>query len=414
MSLSIQVRDISQYHELWVKFALAFFGLALWHKPSAIAAGSLLILIWIQCGGLLQLRSVIKNSLSLALLFLCGVLLLGLLWSDYPNTGRFRWDKYLGLLIFIPYLSLLNKGRLFWAGGGVVIGYLGILLIGTYYQFYLGLPGIPPLKMVYLHFSMVIGVGVIAAIYWAIMSENRKVVILVSVAAAFLLLIQFHLNGRGPLFATIVTIYFIFFLLYRRKIKQMVVMMALATILIGIFVSTSSTFKGRFSEAQRNVEFFMDGGQGGNMTSIGERIAYLRMGAYIIKQQPFFGHGTGMARKAFEENVEKYEEGRYKDVLNYSHSHSLHYHNDLIEMGVYLGLLGISTYLFLLWSWFQSLRVHGLPILGATMVFFVFMAGLTDVILIYGQIPSLLLAITAIAIVWQREYGNLGKENHLK
>jgi O-antigen ligase len=79
-------------------------------------------------------------------------------------------------------------------------------------------------------------------------------------------------------------------------------------------------------------------------------------------------------------------------------------------MGVHLGLLGISAFLFLLWGWFQSLRVRGLAVLGATLVCFIFMAGLTDVILIYGQIPLLLLAITAIWIIWQKEYGNLSRE----
>jgi O-antigen ligase len=114
-----------------------------------------------------------------------------------------------------------------------------------------------------------------------------------------------------------------------------------------------------------------------------------------------------MAQKSFGEIAESYQEGRFKSVAD---MHHLHFHNDLIEMGVHLGLLGISAYLFLLWGWFQSLRVRGLTILGTTLVCFIFMAGLTDVILIYGQIPSLLLVITAIAITWQREYGNLTRE----
>jgi O-antigen ligase len=90
--------------------------------------------------------------------------------------------------------------------------------------------------------------------------------------------------------------------------------------------------------------------------------------------------------------------------------HNLHYHNDLIEMGVYLGVLGIAAYILLLWGWFQSFRVCGLDVLGATLISFIFLAGLSDEILIYGQIPSLLLVITAIAIVWQREHGNLARE----
>ena len=124
------VQSINDWRDSAVKFALFIFGVVLWHRGSAIAAGSLLILVWILCGGLLQIKSVIKEPLAVAILSLCGVLLLGILWSNWPNSGRFRWDKYLALMIFIPYLSLLNKGRLFWAVGGVAIGYLGILLVG--------------------------------------------------------------------------------------------------------------------------------------------------------------------------------------------------------------------------------------------------------------------------------------------
>jgi O-antigen ligase len=399
------VQSINDWRDSAAKFALFIFGVVLWHKGSAIAAGSFLILVWILCGGLLQLRSIIKEPLAVAILSFCGVLLLGILWSDWPNSGRFRWDRYLALMIFIPYLSLLNKDRLFWAVGGVVIGYLGILLVGLYYQFLLGVSGIPPLKMAYLHFSLGIGVGILLAIYWAGISENRRVAILMSVVASFLLFIQFNLNGRGPLLATCATIILLLFLLHRHQLKKLLGILAVVTIMMGTFAYHSSAIQDRLSRIEIEL---VQSEQGMNNTSTGERRAFYEIGLNAISQRPWFGHGTGMAQKSFAELADTYQGGRFKDLTNYHH---LHFHNDLIEMGVYLGLLGISAYLFLLWGWFQSLRVRGLTILGATLVCFIFMAGLTDVILIYGQIPSLFLAITAIGIVWQREYGNLTREN---
>ena len=79
----------------------------------------------------------------------------------------------------------------------------------------------------------------------------------------------------------------------------------------------------------------------------------------------------------------------------------MHYHNDMIEMGVYLGALGLLAYVFLLWGWFQTLRAHKLTTLGIALVCLIFLAGLTDAIFIYSQIPSLLLVVTAIAIGWK-------------
>ena len=395
------VQSINDWRDLSAKAALFIFGVVLWHKAAGIAAGSLLILVWILCGGLLQIKSVIKEPLVVAILSLCGVLLLGILWSDWPNSGRFRWDKYLALMLFIPYLSLLNKDRLAWAVGGLVIGYLGMLLMGLYYQFFLGVPGIPPLKMAYLHYSMGIGVGVLLAIYWAGISESRGVVMLMSVVAASLLFIQFSLNGRGPLLATSTSYILLIFLLYRHQPKKLLSNLAVVVVLMGTFTYHNSNFQSRLS--QINTEL-VQSEQGEIQTNVGLRRAFYEIGLNAILQRPWFGHGTGMAQKVFAGTAEVYEGGRFKDGAS---SYHLHYHNDLIEMGVFLGLLGISAYLFLLWGWFQSLRMRGLTVLGATLVCFIFMAGLTDVILIYGQIPSLLLAITAIAITWQRAYGNL-------
>jgi O-antigen ligase len=258
--------------------------------------------------------------------------------------------------------------------------------------------------MAYLHLSLGIGVGILLAIYWAGISENRRVVILMSVVAASLLFIQFNLNGRGPLLATCATIILLLFLLHRHQFKKLLGILAVVTVMMGTFAYHSSAFQSRFSLIQTEL---VQSEQGENNSSTGERRALYEIGINAISQRPWFGHGTGMAQKSFGEIAESYQEGRFKSVAD---MHHLHFHNDLIEMGVHLGLLGISAYLFLLWGWFQSLRVRGLTILGTTLVCFIFMAGLTDVILIYGQIPSLLLVITAIAITWQREYGNLTRE----
>ena len=229
-------------------------------------------------------------------------------------------------------------------------------------------------------------------------------VILMSVVASFLLLIQFNLNGRGPLLATCSSTILLLFLLHRHQLKKLPGILTVVIVMMGAFAYHSSAFQARFSTIETEL---VKSEQGDNQTSVGYRRAFYEVGLNAIAQRPWFGYGTGMAQKAFAENAEVYQGGRFKDAASF---YNLHYHNDLIEMGVYLGLLGISAYLLLLWGWFQSLRARGLTVLGATLVCFIFMAGLTDVILIWGQIPSLLLAITAIAITWQREYGNLTRE----
>ena len=172
--------------------------------------------------------------------------------------------------------------------------------------------------------------------------------------------------------------------------------MAAMIIVIGVFTYSSHNFHERVSEAQSDISLIQQETYG---TSGGYRLAMWDVGLHAITQRPWFGYGTGMAASAFKQTAKTYKEGRYKSLANYQKN--MHYHNDMIEMGVYLGALGLLAYVFLLWGWFQTLRAHKLTTLGIALVCLIFLAGLTDVIFIYSQIPSLLLVVTAIAIGWK-------------
>lgn len=49
-------------------------------------------------------------------------------------------------------------------------------------------------------------------------------------------------------------------------------------------------------------------------------------------------------------------------------------------------------------GWFQTLWMRKLGALGATLVCFIFLGGITDTFLFYQQITFMLLALTAIVI----------------
>jgi O-antigen ligase len=168
-------------------------------------------------------------------------------------------------------------------------------------------------------------------------------------------------------------------------------------IIIGAFAYNSNNFHERISQFQGDIELIQQENYG---TSGGYRFAVWDVGLHAITQRPWFGYGTGTSASTFEQIAKTYKGGRYKSLGNYQKN--LQYHNDLIQMGVYLGALGLLAYTFLLWGWFQTLRAHRLTTLGIALVCFIFLAGLTDVIFIYSQIPSLLLVITAIAIFWKK------------
>ncbi|SCY25367.1 O-antigen ligase [Nitrosospira sp. Nl5] len=381
------------------KSALLFFGIALWSKGLSLYAYYLLTLAWILDGGLGRYRETIKEPFILAMLILCVIVALGIFWSDHPKLGVKVWKKYSALLIFIPYLSLLDKGRLPWAMSGLFIGYFGILLAGVYQWRAVGSQGIRALDITYVDFSATLGIGVILALYLAGKRDNKKARALLWVLAASLLFIQFNQNARGLLLSTLVSSGLLVFLLHKKRIRTLLAITASLIVAIAVFAYSSASFQQRLAQAQSDIELST---QGRYDTSLGYRLAIWDIGLYGIAERPLFGHGTGAAAPYFDKTVETYKDGRYKDLPRFLRTY--HYHNDWIEIGMHVGMLGLLAYAFLLWSWFQTLKIYKLPILGAAFMCFILLFGMTDVLVILRQNLYLLLAITAVAISWQRAH----------
>ncbi len=400
-----QSQGIYEWRDMLARFALFFFGIALWHKGLSLFAGILLALAWILDGGLRQLEQTIKEPLVLAILIFCTVLALGIFWGDDLRSGYNVWKKYAILLVFIPYLPLLNKQRLSWAVSGLLIGYSGVLLMGVYQWVVMGGEGVPLLKMSRTGFSGMLGIGVILAIYLAGAGSNKKVKLLLWFFASFLLFLQFNQGARGVLLATLFAVLFLILMRYKTRIKTLIGVTAATLIVVGVFSYYSVSFENRLVETQNDIELSQ---RGKYTSSLGYRLAMWDVGLHGIAQRPWFGHGTGMPSRYFDETVTTYKDGLYKDLPGWLKTY--HYHNDWIEIGMQIGALGLLTYAFFLWSWFQMLRAHRLATLGAALVCFVFVVGLVETLVFFRVILYLLLVITAIAIVWQKEYGNVAKE----
>ena len=386
-----------KWRNWFAKVALCFFGIALWHKGLGNFSYPLLIVAWIIDNDSYKFKATIKEPLVMAIIFFCLVLAAGVLWSDYPNSGYIRWNKYFAFLFIIPFLSLLNKERLSWAIGGLAVGYFYILFAGVYHWIVLGEQGIPFLKMTYLRFSLTVGTGIILAIYFASISSDKKIKFLLWFITALLLFVQFNQDGRGPLLTTVLTSMLLIFLLYKTRIKLLFGAMALLIIVILGFFHSSDRFQERVAQAKNDIEFLQ---QERFDTDLGYRLAIWDVGLHAIAHRPIFGYGTGMALSTYEKYVETYKDGRYKALWK---DPRFHYHNDLVEIGVFVGGLGILAFIVLLWGWFWSLKKCRLTTLGTALVCYVFLAGLTDIFLAYTGLPLLLIAISAVAIRWQKD-----------
>lgn len=396
---------VLNWRESLIRFALIFFCLALWPKGGIYWGVGVLTLAWLMDGGVSRCSDLVKESLVLGILLFCGVWLLGLLWSDFAASLHGKWIKYFIFFVFIPLFSLLNRERLPWVTGALLCGYLGMVALGGYQRVVEEVQGIPLLGMSYLSYSAALGIGVILVVYggWVALSRaNRLLSISLWLTALLLLFFQFHESARSILLSTVVVLLLMFCLHYRAKSRMLVVCLASIVTVTILFAASSDVFHKRLEEAGSDLRLFQ---QGDYRTSVGYRLAIWDIGLHGLAEAPVLGHGSGMGKHYLANSFISYKDGIYRDLSGFHEAK--HFHNELIEIGVHLGLLGISAFAFLLWCWFKIFKQQQMTLLGTAMVCFIFMSGLTDAFLLYNRIPLFLLAVTAVIVCWQKYEGGL-------
>ncbi|MDV6346317.1 O-antigen ligase family protein [Nitrosomonas sp. Is35] len=384
--------------ELFIRFALVLVCAGFWRGEVNLLSIPLLVIAWLMDGGLSRLNQALKVPLVQAILLLCALLLIGLSWGEWLDSGRMKWVKYLTLLILVPLYSLLNKERIPWMIGGLAAGYVIVLGLGIYQWLAIGEQGIPLLKMSYLSFSAMLGAGAIVSVGLACVSRSVMLGIVLWIVALALIFVQFHQYGRVLLLATLIAIVFQAYLRYKIDIRKFAVIFITLLTAAGIFAYSSPAFQERLLLVKSDIELLQ---QGNYSSSLGYRLAMWDVGLHAIAERPLTGYGTGMPERYFDTAIVTYKNGLYKDLPAFQKT--AHYHNDWIEIGMHVGVPGMLILLFLYWGWYRAFEKNGLGILGAGLVSYIVLAGLTDAFLIFSRMPVLLLAITALAMVWQQQ-----------
>jgi len=396
------VIDLMQSHspqrEWLIRCALVLVCAGFWYSQLNLFSFPLLTVTWLIDGGWRRFHEAIRLPLVQAIFLLCALLFIGLSWSETVPDGRMKWLKYFVLLIFVPFYLLLNKQRLPWALGGLAAGYAGVLALGVYqWLAVVGGQGVPLLGMSYLSFSAMLGAGAIVAASFACMSQSFKLQLCLGIVALLLMLVQFHQNARALLLATLISVTLLIFLRYKLAMKRMFGIVLFLAVAVTIFARSSPVFEDRLMLLKNDIALLQ---QDNYHSSLGYRLAMWDVGVHAILSRPLTGYGTGMAEHYFEQAIVTYKDGLYRDLPEFQTTS--HFHNDWIEIGVHLGLPGMLVLIFLFWGWYQLFKTHQLIFLGAGLLSYLFLAGLTDTFLIFSRTPILLLIITAIAIGWRQ------------
>jgi len=396
---------VLNWREWLAKFALVFFCFALWPRGWVYWGIGLLAFAWLVDGGLFRFFDLLKEPLVRGILVFCGIWIAGLLWSDLSVSLSGKWEKYFILLVFLPLYSLLNKERLSWAVGGLVGSYLVVVVLGGYYWLIRGMQGIPLFDMSYLSYSAVLGIGIILMVFLGglVLSQGNKLLsVWLWLIAALLLFLQFNQYARGMLLATLIALLLMAVLRCRRNRKMLAGSLISIVAIVTLFAASSDTFHKRLQQVSEDLQLFR---QGIYQTSVGYRLAMWDVGLHGIAERPLLGHGSGMAEKYFEANITTYKQGIYRNLPEFQETK--HFHNELIEIGMHLGLLGVLAFVFLLWCWFKTFEQCRMALLGGAIVSFIFLSGFTDTFLLYSRIPPFLLVVTAVMVCWQRYEGGL-------
>jgi len=358
----------------------------------------LLVLAWMLDDEAQQFRELLKEPLVQAICILCLSLLLGLVWSETSLTGRHKWTKYLLLLTYIPFLALLNKQRLPWVIGAIFIGYCLVLSVGLHAWSAEREHGVPVFDMTYLTFSAMLGAGCIFLFCSACMNRHKMIRGILVLCALLLLYLQFQQGARGFLLATLLTLVVVFIYYFRVTLRAIMGTAAVLTVIDGIFLVSSPVIQDRWTQAKLDLELMQ---QGHYSSSIGYRIALWDVGLHGIAEKPLLGHGTGAPEQYFDQTIVHYKDGIYADLPEFQKTS--HYHNDWIEIGMHLGMLGFLSLLYLFWAWYRAFEQSQLILPGIALITFVVLSGVTETFMIFARMPVLLLVITEIAVSWQNK-----------
>lgn len=331
----------------------ACFGIALSTAFMSIAMG-LFVMAWILSGDYLGKIKLIKNNcaaiVSVALFFLYAV---GMFYSSVSWDERLSWWMKYHKLLYIPLiisvLTVEEYRKL--AIKAFLAGMLMILAIS-----YLKWLGVVPHKDIgqgYFVFkgriahNIFMAYTMYLALQLAIQSSNWKrwIWIIVSLLAAINII--FLVNGRSG--QVIMLVLFVWFCWEAWRWKSIKWLTMLAVVIAGFYLLSSDLPKGRLLEIKQEV---MNHDPSQAPTSSGIRLEFYKNSVTLIKQNPFFGGGTG----SFEHEYRLLAETQ-KTVSTYVPNP----HNEFLLTGQELGIVGFLLLgAFFIIPWILSYRIDAI------------------------------------------------------
>ena len=329
------------------KAAKVLLVLSLFWMPISTAATNvfmgLTLIAWLLSGGFrARWESLRGNWFAYATVGLFLMMCVGSLWSTGSREDiLFQLHKYAKLLFMLPAITLMQdekwRQRGLAAFGLAMLLTLALSLISVVWplSFVKGTAGGPSEN----HFVfrdhiaqnlMMSFFALLAATKWQFDNAISKRPLWLVLAILSVIDILFFVHGRtGYVSLAFNAVVFIVFL----PTHSLRIISALAMILIALLANQySNNFKSRINLA---VTEYQEQDEK-KLTSIGQRMEFLKKGMHLIQERPLFGFGTGAYHKEF---------CRVAETQEWCLAGGFHPHNQFLAFGVQLGIAGILAYL---------------------------------------------------------------------
>jgi O-antigen ligase len=325
-------------------YVAAFFFSTLFTSIFLIFLG----LIWLFTQQYQAIPKLLKSSpTTIFALLIYSLLMVGLSYGNATNAeGWYSLSKY-NKILFIPILMIFfYDGRYrrwawvgFMAAGAITVIHsdlkaLGLLNFNPHYA-------TATVKNRITHSIFV------AFFAFYCMSKSysteyyRKIYLALSLLSLHNLF--FVVEGRTGQIAGLALI--VLFALQRLSKKGFLMVLVTILIFLAVFLNFSDKSK-RFNEGIVNSKAYLEHNLNPKLrkNSAATRYIYWEYSVNLIAEKPLLGHGTGSFSPEF------------KRIAIQEKNTALHAHNELLMIGVQLGLLGIVVYLGFIVSQYYSLR----------------------------------------------------------
>lgn len=309
-----------------------------------IGAALLLLYFFTKLNNFDDIKNASLKPFSIAGLLLGMALILGIFWTTTNNNAAWgffiKMRAYYLIPIFLLTLSTTgprNALLLSFAAATIISIIISIVSALFNHPIFMAIPGdwyIFRTHTYHNYFAALLSTGIFAGLLSKKIPPAWRLI-----ATTILLLgsidILFLVSGRTGQIIYLLMLLLVLIQWNWRLALPIGAFSAIAAFFI--LMNFSTNIHQGFNKAELDLQSYSNGNSN---TSVGLRLEWHKRSMQLIKEKPFFGHGTGSFKDEYARTLE------IGDELLASHNP----HNDYLWMGVELGFLGIFLLIALLIS----------------------------------------------------------------